>query len=171
MWKKICPSFGGACTPVATQDPPLSIYAGLQLLQLTWRWNCSNWTDSVLTFSDQDLPVAKWLERDSTWLVRVKGSSPSRFASLRGPWLESSHESQKCDSSRDSSRVTSQHLWEIGIKEDVTPLIFCQRIHARAQISRDAADTSRIHGAAVVWCTSRLISSALYVQRSLIWHN
>ena len=35
--------------------------------------NCS--TDSVSTVSDQDLPVAKWLERDSTWLVRVKGSS------------------------------------------------------------------------------------------------
>ena len=75
----------------------------------------SNWTYSVSTVSDQDLPVAKWLERDSTWLVRVKGSSPSRVASLRGPWLESSHESQKCDSSRDSSRVTSHESTPLAL--------------------------------------------------------
>ena len=49
-------------------------------------------------------------------------------------------------------------LGAMGIKEDVS---LCQRIHARALISRDAADTSRIPAAAVVWCTSRLISSAL----------
>ena len=49
--------------------------------------------------------VAKWLERDSTWLVRVKGSSSSRVACLRGPWLESCHESQKCDESRVNTSV------------------------------------------------------------------
>ena len=49
-------------------------------------------------------------------------------------------------------------LVAIGIKEDVS---LCQRIHAIALISRDAADTSRIRAAAVVCCTSRLISSTL----------
>ena len=94
----------------------ISTYYILKLLQLTWR---RNFQIEPIPFrrslNDHDLPVAKWLERDSTWLVRVKGSSPSRVASLRGPWLESSHESQKCDSSRDSSRVTSHESTPLQI--------------------------------------------------------
>ena len=48
-------------------------------------------------------------------------------------------------------------LGAIGIKEDVGR---CRRIPARALISRDAVDTSRIPATAVVCCTSRLISDA-----------
>ena len=58
------------------------------------------------SLNDQDLPVAKWLERDSTWLVRVKGSNPSRVASLRGPWLEVKSRVTKM---RLESRLESNH--------------------------------------------------------------
>ena len=53
-------------------------------------------------------------------------------------------------------------LGAIGIKEDVRR---CRRMPACALISRDAADTSRIPAAAVVCCTSQLISDAR-LQRS-----
>ena len=64
-----------------------------------------NVLDGITTVSDQDLPVAKWLERDSTWLVRVKGRVrvESRVLEVRDSSQVTSHK----NATRVESRVNT----------------------------------------------------------------